>query len=135
MEAYTKEIAVEQRSVGPGRAEPYAFCGRLLFQKGESERAVSVLRQGLAADAKSFVANFELGRVLLRLGSFEEAEQYLVNARSLVPNYARTYYLLGQLHLKQNRRQDAAKDFEPFDQLRKGEDDRGYPTTYSKPED
>jgi tetratricopeptide (TPR) repeat protein len=125
--AYRKEMEVDKAHGSAKNAEPYAFYGRLLLDHDQPEEAASVLRQGVTVNPNSFAANYELGRALFQLGTLQEAEHYLVTAKNLDPKYARTYYVLGRLHQKQNKSGEATRDFEIFQQLRKQGEDRGFP--------
>lgn len=127
--AYEEGIALEEKSPRPRRGEPYAFYGALLAKLDQPQKALPILRQGVAASPQSFVVNYELGRVLLRLGSFQEAERALLQAAKLAPEFPRTYYLLGELCQKQNRPAEAQQYWTLFRKLNKEAPNGGFPVT------
>lgn len=128
-QAFQKAIALEERRAGPKHGEPFAYYGAMLASMGKPEAALPILREGLAASRQSFEVNYELGRVLLTLGQVQQSERYLLIAKTLDPNYARTYYLLGKLHQKQHRINEAAQDWAKFQALNKVAANRVFPVT------
>ena len=128
-QAYQDAIALEESRKGPKHAEPYAFYGAMLAKVGESEKALLVLHQGVAASPRSFVANYHLGRLLLNAGNKAEAEKFLLIAADLDPKFSRTYYLLGNLRQRQNRRAEAARYFAMFKELDSVPENRVFPLT------
>lgn len=128
-QAYHDAIALEESQKGPKHAEPYAFYGAMLAKAGESERALSVLREGVVVSPRSFVANYHLGRLLLTLGNNAEAEKFLLTAADLDPKFSRTYYLLGNLRQKQNRRAEAERYWVLFKDLDRLPENRIFPLT------
>lgn len=128
-EDYKMAIELEEAQRGPKHGEPFGYYGAMLTRMGKWEEALQILRKGIAASPKSFVVNYELGRVLLTLGQPEEAEHYLLIAEQLAPAYPRTYYLLGKIHQKQRRADEAKQDFAKFEQLNKGAENIGFPVT------
>jgi len=128
-EAYQKAISLEEEQKGTRHAEPYAYYGAMLARLGEAQKALAVLRRGIEVSPKSFVANYHLGRILLNLGDTEEAERFLLAAASLDPSFSRTYYLLGNLRKKQNRKEDAAQYQAKFQDLDRKPENRIFPLT------
>lgn len=128
-EDYKMAIKLEEAQPGSKHGEPYGYYGAMLTRMGKWEEALPILRGGIAASPKSFVVNYELGRVLLTLGQPQEAEHYLLIAQQLAPAYPRTYYLLGKIHQKQRRGDEAKQDFAKFEQLNKGAENIGFPVT------
>jgi tetratricopeptide (TPR) repeat protein len=128
-QAYHDAITLEESQKGPKHAEPYAFYGAMLAKVGESEKALAVLRQGVAVSPRSFVANYHLGRLLLNLGDNAEAEKFLLTAADLDPKFSRTYYLLGNLRQKQSRRAEAERYRALFKDLDKVPENRVFPLT------
>src|SRR5262249_42587715 len=116
-QAYLDAIALEETTVGPKHAEPYAFYGAMLAKLGQLEKGSAMLRRAVEVSPKSFVANYHLGRVLLTLDQVEEAEKFLVTSAELDPSFSRTYYLLGNLRQKQKRRLEAEQYWAMFREL------------------
>ncbi len=79
-----------------------------LLQSGETAAAMAACRELLAADAKDVNALGLLGAILLKQGDCDEAEQLLLRATELAPEFAKPYEDLGTLHLSQQRPGDAA---------------------------
>lgn len=128
-EAYHAAMVLEENQKGPKHAEPYAFYGAMLARLGETEKALAVLRQAVAVSPRAFVANYHLGRVLLNLGQLEDSERFLLAAASLDANFSRTYYQLGNLRQKQNRREEAQRYWALFKDLDKVPENRVFPLT------
>jgi tetratricopeptide (TPR) repeat protein len=128
-QAFLNAIALEKSEPAPRYGEPFGFYGAMLQKMGELHKALTVLSEGVALSPTCFVANYELGSVLLSLRDFQNAEHYLLVARDLAPYYPRTYYLLGMVHKKQHRFQEAKHDFSKFAQLNRGTEGMGFPVT------
>jgi predicted Zn-dependent protease len=101
----------------------------MLTRTGQPEKALDVLRDGVALSPNSFVVNYEMGNALLTLGRLQEAEHYLLIAKRLAPDYPRVYYLMGRVHQRQHREREAAEDFEKFKKLNKGSESIAFPVT------
>jgi tetratricopeptide (TPR) repeat protein len=128
-DCYRKAMAAEDAKSGRRNAEPYAYCGRLLLQTGNSEEALPVLRRAVDVSPRSLIANFELGHALLNAGSLKDAEKFLVTAEKLDPKFPRTYYLLGRICEKQERRQEAAEYWATFERMNQDAENREIPLT------
>jgi tetratricopeptide (TPR) repeat protein len=128
-QAFTEAISLEKAQVGSKHGEPFGYYGAMLAKMGRPEEALRVLREGLAVCPDSFVINYELGRVLLTLNNLPEAEQCLLSAEKAAPKYARTYYLLGELHRKQHRLKEANQDWAKFEELSKAAENTGFPVS------
>jgi tetratricopeptide (TPR) repeat protein len=128
-EAYTRAIELEKSQAGPQHAEPYAFYGAMLAKTGQIEKALAVLEEAVTVSSKSFVANYHLGRVLLSSDQLDRAERYLRAASELEPKFSRTYYLLGTLCQKQNRREAAVSYLALFKKLDQAPENRVFPLT------
>jgi tetratricopeptide (TPR) repeat protein len=128
-QAYQRAIELEKGRKGPKFGEPFGFYGAMLTKLRQPEKAVDLLREGVALCPQSFVVNFQMGKALLTLDRLNEAEHYLLTAEHLAPAYAQTYYLMGKVHQKQHRAKEAAQDFEEFKQLSEGARNDGYPIT------
>jgi tetratricopeptide (TPR) repeat protein len=128
-QSYLMAMKSEEEHAGAKHGEPFGYYGAMLMRLNKREEAVQVLRRGLAASPKSFVVNFELGRVLVALSQVQEGEHYLLTAEQLAPYYPRTYYLLGQIHQKQGRVEEAKQEFAKFEKLNKGAENIGFPLT------
>lgn len=128
-EAFQKAIALEKQLPGPKHGEPFAYYGKILVKQGKSEVALPILREGLALSPRSFAVNYEMGQVLLALGDLQQSEHFLEIAKTLDPDFSRTYFLLGKVHQKQHRIDEAAQDWAKFQQLNKIDANRIFPLT------
>jgi tetratricopeptide (TPR) repeat protein len=128
-QSYIMAMKSEDAQAGAKHGEPFGYYGAMLARLGRREEALQVLQRGIAASPKSFVVNFQLGRVFLGLGQLQEAEHYLLIAEQLAPAYPRTYYLLGQVHQKQGRASEAKQEFAKFEQSSRGAENIGFPVT------
>jgi tetratricopeptide (TPR) repeat protein len=129
---FLQAINLENAQKGPEQGEPFGFYGAMLFKLGKPEKALPILREGVTVSPQSFVANYELGRVLLSLGRLHEAEHYLLVAQKLAPDFPRLYYLLGKVYQKEHREKEAGEDLAQFNRLSKrGAEtaETGYPLT------
>lgn len=126
---FLQAIALENAQKGPKQGEPFGFYGAMLFKTGKPQKALPILREGVMVSPGSFVANYELGRVLLSLDRVVEAEHYLLVAQKLAPDFPRLYYLLGKVYQKQHREKAASEELAEFDRLSKQGTDSGYPLT------
>jgi tetratricopeptide (TPR) repeat protein len=126
------EQAMEREKSQPANTrhgEPFGYYGAMLLEMNEPNRALQVLREGVAASPRSLIVNFELGRVLYALNQADQARYYLVVAEELAPSYAQTHYLLGRLYGKQQQEQRAKQEFQRFQQLAKDPANREFPLT------
>lgn len=128
-EAYRKAMLLEETQTGPKHGEPSAFYGAMLIKLGMPEQALPVLRQAKGLSPRSFVVNYELGRVLLTLDHLDECDKFLLAAADLAPNFYRTYYLLGTLRQKQNRLAESRLYFAKLEELNKSAQNPEFPLT------
>ena len=56
-----------------------------MAKRGEIEKGISLLKEGLQKNPRSARANFELGKVLFKTGQLEDAERLLLNSANLEP--------------------------------------------------
>jgi hypothetical protein len=103
---------VSTSSTSPGMAPSEAET-KALKQEGQEQ-----LKSGDAASAERSSAKAATNELLklaiskMAQGKFEEADKALLDARTMDPKQALTYYNTGVLRLKQNRVDDALKEFE-----------------------
>ena len=128
-EAFKEAIALEKAQSGPKHGEPFGYYGAMLAETGQSLQALPILREGEKLCPRSLVVNYELGRILLGDGDLDQAERYLLVAENLDPTFAQTYYLLGKVHQRQGRADQAALDWNRFQELHKDPANREFPLT------
>jgi tetratricopeptide (TPR) repeat protein len=92
IDAYERAIHLEKVGKTPLSEDPYVEYAVLMANQGETEKSISLLKEGLSKNPRSARANFELGRVLFKAGQLENAEKFLHNATTLDPNFALTFF-------------------------------------------
>jgi tetratricopeptide (TPR) repeat protein len=122
-------MLLEETQTGPKHGEPAAFYGAMHIRLGMPEQALPVLRQAKGLSPRSFVVNYELGRVLLTLDHLDECDSFLLAAADLALNFSRTYYLLGTLRQKQNRLAESRLHFAKLEELNKSAQNPEFPLT------
>lgn len=68
---------------------------------GNREGALVLLRKAYEGNRQDMWAGFQLGRLLLTLGRYHEAERYLQEVVLMIPDYSKAYFELGMLKAKQ----------------------------------
>jgi tetratricopeptide (TPR) repeat protein len=119
VEAYRQAIEFVRTGRTPPSDDPYVDYAVLLAKKGQTDLAISMLREGLGINPDSARANFQLGRVLFDLGKYEEAEKLLLCSIKLDPTYSRPHYVLGRLYRVEKRPTEANLQFSIFEKLNK----------------
>jgi tetratricopeptide (TPR) repeat protein len=99
----------------------------LLNERGQIDRGLELLREGVKLDPDSFRVNYELGRLLLTEEDLGGAKIYLQRAMKLSPKFPRTYYLLAQLRQKQKQPKASAAYYRQFEELNKVVTNRDFP--------
>lgn len=64
------------------------------MEKGETDKAISRLRSSIDLDTSIFETHYNLGVALIKVKEYEEAQVSLLNAISLKPEFADSYYSL-----------------------------------------
>lgn len=64
------------------------------LEKGETDKAISRLRSSIDLDTSIFETHYNLGVALIKVKEYEEAQASLLNAISLKPEFADSYYSL-----------------------------------------
>ena len=126
-EVYQAAIKLESGETHPNDVESYALYGALLSQRGRNADAITILQKALVINPQSFRANYELGKLFLDSADLPRAEHYLLQAATLTPTFAQTYYLLGKIYSKEHRTPDAESCFAVFVQLNKIPANREFP--------
>lgn len=85
----------------------YFALGDVLIRMGRFREAGEAFRKGLAVDASSALAHFQLGTCQEVLGDFPGAVDSLTNAIQLNPSFAYAYSKLGIIYFKTERYPEA----------------------------
>ena len=93
------------------QSQAFAALAEAYRQKGDMERAEKTARKGLTQHPNYVSGHVVLGRVLMSLQRWHEAEVSLLKASSLGPENLLAHQLLGQLYLQTQRPKDALKAF------------------------
>ncbi len=126
---YYQRAIEREKSEKAQHGEPFGYYGAMLIEMGQTNQALTVLQEGVAASPRSMVVNFQLGRVLFVLDQLQEAQHFLEIADNLDPYYAPTHYLLGRIYNKQKRASEADQEFKKFQSLDKNPANREIPIT------
>jgi tetratricopeptide (TPR) repeat protein len=98
----------------PGYDWPYANLAELLLEQGKNDRAFSAAAMAAQRNPNS-ARNFYLaGKALSKLDEPEAALRWLERATELDSAYAEPLYLLGQIHTRLGKKEQAAQYFEKF---------------------
>jgi tetratricopeptide (TPR) repeat protein len=82
-------------------ADANIALGTVLIHRNEFREGEPLLRQGLAANPRSWTGQFELGELELSRGHLEPALAAAQTAAQLAPQQAVVYRLLAAIHLRQ----------------------------------
>jgi len=88
------------------------FAAVLELDDGKPEKAIPVLRQVIAAQPNSYLAQYGMGAALVQQQQYAEAIGYLHNAIELQPDSALAHYAMGLSLLKTGDFQTAAVHLE-----------------------
>jgi tetratricopeptide (TPR) repeat protein len=99
-----------------GEKYPQAFIalGSLLNSQQKAAEAEAMVRRGLALDSGLWQGHYELGRALAALNRLEEAEKSLGEVLKLRKDYAPTYLLLANVHIKMRNQTALLGDLSEF---------------------
>lgn len=75
---------------------------------GNREGALALLRKAYEGNRQDMWAGFQLGRLLLTLGRYQEAEHYLQEVVLMIPDYSKAYFELGMLKAKQGEAENSS---------------------------
>jgi predicted Zn-dependent protease len=87
-------------------------------RKDVSDEMVSLAREAVALEPRSYIPHYVLGSVLVRSGKLEEAARELEMSRDLDPYSSRVRYTLAQVNLRLGRKEAAAQEQKAYEQLK-----------------
>lgn len=73
------------------------------------QERIAQFRKMAADDPDNELGHFRLGQLLMEDGQFEEAAASFVRTLQLSPHFSKVYQLLGQCHIKLDRRDEAIR--------------------------
>jgi len=95
--------------INPVRGRPYNCLGLI----SEGEHAISHFKKAIELDVRNaYRYNNNLGKIYVRLGELDKAEECFNTAISLNGKFSHAYYQLGCLHKKKGEFERARKYFE-----------------------
>lgn len=87
-------------------------------RKNVSDDMVSLAKEAVALEPRSYIPHYVLGSVLIREGKLEEAASELEISRDLDPYSSRVRFSLAQVDLRLDRKEAAAQEQKAYEQLR-----------------
>jgi tetratricopeptide (TPR) repeat protein len=121
---YREAVELDRAGKLPPSEMAYVCLAACIAKEGKDEEAFSLLREGLARNANSAWANFELGRLYFKTGENALAERYLKRAAELDGNYSRPHFFLGKIYQHGNRPEEAKAELSRFQALDQDPDNR-----------
>jgi tetratricopeptide (TPR) repeat protein len=100
----------ESLRLSPAFARPYSYKARMAWDEGDRAGAVRWLQQGVEADPDSWRTWHNLGRVLIGMERWDEAERALLRALTLFPDDVGGRLALGRALYAQGRYADYRKE-------------------------
>ena len=95
-------------------SRPLLLLSMLLNDQNRPADAEAVTRQAVAADAKSWRAQYELARALVGLRRLPEGENSAYAARDLKPDAPEVYLLLSDIHRRTHNAAALMQDFDAY---------------------
>jgi predicted Zn-dependent protease len=87
-------------------------------RKNVSDDMVSLAKEDVALEPRSYIPHYVLGSVLIREGKLEEAASELEISRDLDPYSSRVRFTLAQVDLRLGRKEAAAQERKAYEQLK-----------------
>jgi Flp pilus assembly protein TadD len=106
----------------PRNAAAKAKLGRMALEAGQLDAALKWVEQALAAEPDNVSANEDKAKIKLRQGNAADALPALERLLKLQPRNPQYHYLMGQVLVKLQRREDAQKEFQLSRQWGEGGD-------------
>jgi tetratricopeptide (TPR) repeat protein len=91
---------------------------QLSRSKTVTDEMVSLSKEAVTLEPRSYIPHYVLGSVLLREGKLEEAASELEISRDLNPYSSRVRFTLAQVDLRLDRKEAAAQEQKAYEQLR-----------------
>jgi tetratricopeptide (TPR) repeat protein/uncharacterized protein (AIM24 family) len=92
-----KELEMAQK-MRPDDTDVLNLLGLVYFKTNALPEAEVIYRRLVRDNTSVFVLHSNLGLILFKLGKIDDAEQYLLKAIELRPNYAKSHLYLGMLY-------------------------------------
>ena len=113
--------ALEQAiALKPDAGSYYTELGRALAARrspagDDAERAAAMLSRAIEIDPADALARYELGKLWMAQGRLPAAAEQLRKAVEAETEFYEPYYVLGQIHAREKRRERAREYFEIFE--------------------
>ncbi len=122
--AYRKAIALtEQQEIK--NEWPCLNLAKFLLDRDQHEEALSLANQAHRMNPQSAQVMFVQGKALHKLGKDAQSLEALQRSIQADSGFAESHYLLGRIYLKQGRKQDAQRELELFQEIKKREEKKG----------
>jgi len=112
-QSFRKSIEVSGDKYG----EAQVGLGALLAQEGKAEEGEKAIRRGIELNPEFWGGSFELGKILLSQGKFEDASKEAEHAKALSPNTPVIYRLLANIHLAEKDYYSFVQDLDAYIKL------------------
>ncbi|MDQ6787490.1 MAG: tetratricopeptide repeat protein [Acidobacteriota bacterium] len=113
-----KEFRLELQSNPSDESAKYSVAYTLLERKIQTDEALSLLREAVAARPDYADARYQLGKALIEKGSVNEAIEHLENAARAEPNKDYIHYQLSIAYRRASRASDADRELKIFRDLK-----------------
>ena len=117
--AFEKELSVD-----PKNAQALAYLGDVEMKRENPEKAQGHLEQAIALRSDIFIAQLDMGVILMQQKKYPEALVALQGAAKLDPEQPEIHYRLGRLYQAMGQGDAAQKEFAKVQQLHKKEEER-----------
>jgi tetratricopeptide (TPR) repeat protein len=123
IEYYHLAIKTAERSGFKGE-QPYLYLGRLLYRQNRMDDSLPYLQKAVDANPRSCEGLCLLARALIYKSREAAAVAALNQCRRADPRYPEAHYLLSRLYVKQGKTEEAAKELDLFQDLKRKESDK-----------
>lgn len=107
-----RQLFEQALALRPKEAILYGWCGMLLLDTGETDKASHIIHTGLKIEPDNALLHNYLGQVLGRRGDSQSAEQAFVRAVTLQPDLIEAWFNLGATRIDAGRPAEAAQAFQ-----------------------
>ena len=102
----------------PSEPQVLVRMAQTLIDLGETNEAIKVLEQNLAAYPRSLSSFVLLGEIYVQSRQYEKAKQYLQTAIEMRPNYTTAYYGLAKACAGLDQEEESKRYMEKFKELK-----------------
>lgn len=107
-----EQLLKKSLALDPSQSEVYVRLGQMAQESDRLDQAIAYWQQGIKANPQAPNLRWHLADALVLQGRLEGAVELLETECTLTPTSARNYFLLGQVHLKQDSYEQARTCYE-----------------------